>query len=412
MVKAARTDSLVERVDQLADVYGEVLLGLYDELSDQRERTEAVAARADGVLTEARRLMDDLNSVATEARSIEQQATAVAAAVPAPVAVPDAESEARTREALTRLEALEAAAAALERSVQERTAAAVTRAEALTSGLGTDLRAHVQESVGEVRAEVQHTVTELRQHVRELVDAVTREAHEAARRAGANATPSAPPVAAPPDPAMIAEEVRRQASAVIPDQVRQHAATSVAAELEQQLLRQPPSSEPAPDAAMLAEEVRRRASASIADQVRRQAADSVAEELQRQRQNTPLAPAASPVAVDDTTTEQIVARLQGEIEARTSNFSAAAQRAQELSARLDELVNDAQTQLQDAKTDRAAAAFALRESRAELDAAKRALDLSDYTFTLDRLRRTEMFLYATAAIAVIAIGLALWALLK
>jgi hypothetical protein len=75
------------------------------------------------------------------------------------------------------------------------------------------------------------------------------------------------------------------------------------------------------------------------------------------------------------------------------------------------MVTEAQSHLQDAKTDRAAAAFALRESRAELDAAKRALDLSDYTFTLDRLRRTEMFLYGTAAVAVLAIVLALWALL-
>jgi hypothetical protein len=117
-------------------------------------------------------------------------------------------------------------------------------------------------------------------------------------------------------------------------------------------------------------------------------------------------------ALDDDAREQIVVQLRREIEERTANFGAAADRAQQMSGRFDELLADVQTQLRDATTDRAAAAFALRESRAELDAAKRTLDLSDFTFTLDRLRRTEMFLYATAAIAVVAIALALWALLK
>jgi hypothetical protein len=167
------------------------------------------------------------------------------------------------------------------------------------------------------------------------------------------------------------------------------------------------------DATAIIEEVRREASATIAEQVRRQAADSVAEEIQRQRLSTPLVPpSVSPATLDEAAERgDVVGQLRGEIEARTANFAAAAERAQELSARLDQMVTEAQSHLQDAKTDRAAAAFALRESRAELDAAKRALDLSDYTFTLDRLRRTEMFLYGTAAVAVLAIVLALWALL-
>jgi hypothetical protein len=152
--------------------------------------------------------------------------------------------------------------------------------------------------------------------------------------------------------------------------------------------------------------------------VRRQAADSVAEELQRQRQSTPLAPApVMPTAIGDSEGgaipyAQLVAQIQSEIEARTSNFGIAGQRAQEQGRRLDDIVNEAQTHLQDAKSDRAAAAFALRESRAELDAAKRALDMSDYTFTLDRMRRTEMWVYGTAALAVVAILLALWAILS
>jgi hypothetical protein len=364
MVKAARTDSLVERVDQLADVYGEVLLGLYDELTDQRERTEAVAARADAVLVEARRLMDDMGTVASQARAIEQQATAAAAVATPPPGAPatDADTAARTNEALARLSQLEGAAAALERSVQERTDAAVARSESLTHELGTELRAQVQQSVNDVRSEVQQTVTELRQHVRDLVDAVTREAHEATRSAGAPLDASA--------------------------------AVGLA------------------DHRAVIEEVRREASATIAEQVRRQAADSVAEEIQRQRLSTPLVPpSVSPASLDEAAERDIVGQLRGEIEARTANFQAAAERAQDLSARLEQMVNEAQSHLQDAKTDRAAAAFALRESRAELDAAKRALDLSDYTFTLDRLRRTEMLLYGTAVVAVLAIALALWALL-
>ncbi|MDQ1520679.1 MAG: hypothetical protein QOI55_1752 [Actinomycetota bacterium] len=381
MVKAARSDMLVERVDQLADVYGEVLLGLYDELTDQRERTEAVAARADGVLSEARRLMDDMSTVAAEARVIERQASAAAAAVPGATAeaaagatVADPAADTRTREALSRLADLEAAAAALEQSVQQRTDAAVARSESLTNGLGTELRAHVQQSVTDMRTEVQSTVTELRQHVRDLVEAVTREAQEAAQRAEAAAASAARAGRAAPSSGT-------------------------------------PTIEPT-DTATIVEEVRRQASSTIADQVRRQAADSVAEELQRQRQSTPLAPAAALAGLDDDASVQVVAQLRQEIEDRTSNFAAAAERAQELSARLDDAVNDVKSQLQDATTDRAAAAFALRESRAELDAAKRTLDLSDFTFTLDRLRRTEMFLYATAMIAVVSIALALWALLK
>src|SRR5690349_22022837 len=117
MARAARSDPLVERVDQLADVYGEVLLGLYDELTDQRERTEAVAARADALLGEARRLMDDMGSAAAQAKAIEHEAARLAPVVQpgmltgAPVR--DEETEARTREALTRLGALESMAATL-----------------------------------------------------------------------------------------------------------------------------------------------------------------------------------------------------------------------------------------------------------------------------------------------------------
>ena len=363
MVKAARSDSLVERVDQLADVYGEVLLGLYDELTDQRERTEAVSSRADAVLAEARRLMDDMGNVAEQARAIEQQVVMAAAALPAPGAAPDAPdaaTTARVDEALARLNALEASAAALQQTVEDRTAAAAARSEALTAGLSTELRAHVQQSVADVRNEMRQTVTDLRENVRELVETMARDT---------SSTTTAPaPAAAPalPDTSAIIEEVRREASSV------------------------------------------------IADQVRRQAADSVAEELQRQRLSTPLAPPqpGAPAALDDTTREQIVAQLRAEIGARATTVGAGAQRAEELSGRLEQIVNEAQAQLQDAKSDRAAAAFALRESRAELDAAKRALDLSDYTFTLDRLRRTEMMLYGTAAVAVIAIALALWALFK
>jgi hypothetical protein len=373
MVRAARSgDSLVERVDQLADVYGEVLLGLYDELTDQRERTEAVASRADAVLGEARRLMEDMSSVATEAKAIEQQASAAAAAAVTPIAPGEAagsDAEQRAREALARLGTLEAAAASLERSVQERTEAAVSRCESLTAGLSSDLRNHVAQSLADMRTEVQTTVAELRQHVRDLVDAMAREAHETARRTAGGAGGDAP-------------------------------------------------AGPIPDTSAIIEAVRREASATIADQVRRQAADSVAEELQRQRQSTPLAPAAvMPAAIGDAEGggipyAQLVAQLQSEIEARTSNFGVAAERAQELSRRLDDIVGEAQTHLQDAKSDRAAAAFALRESRAELDAAKRALDMSDYTFTLDRMRRTEMWLYGTAALAVVAILLSLWAILS
>src|SRR3954462_10292291 len=109
MVKAARTDSLVERVDQLADVYGEVLLGLYDELTDQRERTEAVSSRADAVLAEARRLMDAMGNAADQARAIEQQVAMAAAAAPATgaaPAAPDAATTARVDDALARLNAL------------------------------------------------------------------------------------------------------------------------------------------------------------------------------------------------------------------------------------------------------------------------------------------------------------------
>jgi hypothetical protein len=367
MVKAARSDSLVERVDQLADVYGEVLLGLYDELTDQRERTEAVSSRADAVLAEARRLMDDMGNVANQARAIERQAAAAAAVVPAPgaaPAAPDAATMARVDDALARLAALEASAAALQQSVEERADAAAARSEALTAGLSTELRAHVQQSVADVRTEMRQTVTELRQHVRELVETMSREAREAAARQAEQTVASGTTVAAMPDTSAIIEEVRREASSV------------------------------------------------IADQVRRQAADSVAEELQRQRQTTPLAPPHSTAALDESAREEIVAQLRAEIGARATTVGAGAQRAEELSGRLEQIVNEAQAQLQDAKSDRAAAAFALRESRAELDAAKRALDLSDYTFTLDRLRRTEMMLYGTAAVAVIAIALALWALFK
>src|SRR5690348_4521606 len=133
MARAARSDSLVERVDQLADVYGEVLLGLYDDLTDQRERTEAVAARADALLGEARRLMDDMGSAAAQARAIEQEAARITPVVPLPVApggevaALDPQAEARTRETLARLGVLESMATTLEQSVRERTDDAVAR---------------------------------------------------------------------------------------------------------------------------------------------------------------------------------------------------------------------------------------------------------------------------------------------
>jgi hypothetical protein len=166
-----------------------------------------------------------------------------------------------------------------------------------------------------------------------------------------------------------------------------------------------------PDTTQLVEDLRREASATIAEQVRREASDRVAEEVQRQRLQAPPAPADA-ATIDAHATERLVEQLRAEMEARTSHLAAGAQRAEELSLRLDQLVSDAQSQMHDAKTDRAAAAFALRESRAELDAAKRALEMTDYAGAVDRLRRTEMFLYATAMIAVVAIALALWALLK
>src|SRR5689334_8879588 len=136
MAKAARSDSLVERVDQLADVYGEVLLGLYDELTDQRERTEAVAARADAVLGEARRMVDDLGAVATQARAIETEAGRLTA----PTTAPD-------RDTVARLEALERMTAALEVNVRERGDAASARSETVTTGLDDDARVHVQRAV-------------------------------------------------------------------------------------------------------------------------------------------------------------------------------------------------------------------------------------------------------------------------
>jgi hypothetical protein len=390
MVKAARPDTLIERVDQLADVYGEVLLGLYDELTDQRERTEAVAARADAVLTEARRLMDDMGAVAAQVRILEQQTTEAAASIPAPTglapearAAGDGATEERTTEALARLTALESTAATLEASVQERMDAAVARCETVTTGMSADVRAQVEQSVANIHTEVHDTIADLRHHVRDLIDAVTLEAKEASERAQ-----------------------RAEAKAAAASDAAARAAAAGSAQGAAAVA-------PIPDTSQLVEDIRREASATIADQVRRHAADSVAEELQRQRQQMPAAPApAGDTRVDEHASERLVEQLRAEMEARTSHLAAGAQRAEELSLRLDQLVSDAQSQLHDAKTDRAAAAFALRESRAELDAAKRALEATDYAGAVDRLRRTEMFLYATAMIAVIAIALALWALLK
>ncbi|MCU1428459.1 MAG: hypothetical protein JWL83_2459 [Actinomycetia bacterium] len=309
MVKAARGDALVERLDQLADVYGEVLLGLYDDLTDQRERTEAVAARADSVLVEARRIIDDMGTVAEETRAIEQRAGQLALDVTAPPPTPAGERVASMPpEALARLQSLETMAAALERSVQERTDAAVERSATLTAGLNDSLRAHVEQSVNDVRNEVQRNVTELRSNLQYL-----------------------------------AEQLQRQS---------------------------PPAAPPAP--------------------------------------TTPAASVPAPAPAG----EEWLAQVRREIDARSTTFSNAAQHAQDLASRLELIVRDAQQQLQDAKSDRAAAAFALRESRAELDAAKRAIDQSDYAFALDRLHRTERFLYATAVIAVLATLLSVWALVR
>jgi hypothetical protein len=344
MVKAARSDSLVERLDQLADVYGEVLLGLYDDLTDQRERTEAVAARADSVLGEARRIMTDMGRAADEARALEQRVLQLTPPVAPPVAAPVAqpggpgttapaapgpdpavlarlealEASAATQAAATpaaampaepaapdpaviaRLQALEASAATLAASVQERTDAAVARSEALTSGLDAALRAHVQQSLNDVRTEVQQTVTGLREHVRGLVDAASHGAR-------------------PAQPGLPAAPVDREAIQVL---------------------------------------------------------------------------------------------VRTEIDARTATFAQGAEHAQQLAARLELIVRDAQQQLQDARSDRSAAAFALRESRAELDAAKRTLDQSDFSFMLDRLRRTERVLYTSLVLAIVAIAVAVWALIR
>jgi hypothetical protein len=506
MARAARSDPLVERVDQLADVYGEVLLGLYDELTDQRERTEAVASRADAMLVEARRLMDDMGSAAAQARAIDQEASRIAPMVQAPlapappgmVAAPDPQAEARTREALARLGVLESMAATLEQSVRERTDDAVARCEALTRGLDTQLRANVQESVNGVRAEVQQTVVDLRQHVRELLDAVTREAHETARRAtvapGGEAIVAAPPI----DTAAIVDEVRRQASAAIADEVRQQTTTTVAdqvgraaaaiteqvrqqavagvaeqirqqtqatvgEELRQQAaaavaqqVREQTQAVAAQQAqqvreltqavvgqqvqeqaqaavaqqvreqtqAAVAQQVREQAQTAVSEQVRQQAAAAVAIEMREQsgavledlrRQAASFTPPPAPLMPAGPLpegTDQMWAQLRAEIEHRTGNFAAAEQRATELANRLNIMITEGRTSLREAQSDRDAAAFALRESRAELEVAKRALDVSDLSFTLDRLRRAELLLYGTAALAVLAIGLWLWTLLS
>jgi hypothetical protein len=383
MVKAARPDTLIERVDQLADVYGEVLLGLYDELTDQRERTESVAARADAVLAEARRLMDDMGAVAAQVRILEQQTTEAAASIPAPTGLAptdtgtDTDAGARTGEALARLTAVESTAAQLETSVRERMDAAVARCETVTAGMSAEMRTQIEQSVASIHTEMQGSIAELRQHVRDLVDAVTLETQEASQRAQ-----------------------RAEASALTAAEAASRAAASGNGS----------ATAPMPDTTQLVEDLRREASASIADEVRRQATDRVAEELERQRERLPV-PLPAP-EIDAHASERLAEQLRAELEARTAHLAAGAQRAEELSLRLDQLVSDAQSQLHDAKTDRAAAAFALRESRAELDAAKRALERTDYAGAVDRLRRTERFLYATAMIAVVAIALALWALLK
>jgi hypothetical protein len=491
MARAARSDPLVERVDQLADVYGEVLLGLYDELTDQRERTEAVAARADALLGEARRLMDDMGSAAVQAKAIEYEAARIAPVIPPPpvpggvAAAPDPQTEARTREALARLGVLESMAATLEQSVRERTDDAVARCEELTRGLDAQLRAHVQESVNGVRVEVQQTVVDLRQHVRELLDAVTRETHETARRAAfaspADGTAAAP--APPVDTAALVEEVRRQASATIADEVRQQTTTTVADQVgraaaaitehvrEQALagvaeqvrqqtqatvgeqLRQQAAAAVAEQVQQqaqaavgqqvqqqaqaaiaqqvqqqaqvaVAQQVQQQAQMAVAEQVRQQAAAAVAIEMREQsgavlddlrRQAATLAPAATPLVPAGTLpegTDQMWAQLHTEIERRTSNFAAAEQRATELADRLNIMIAEGRTSLREAQGDRDAAAFALRESRAELEVAKRAIDVSDLSFTLERLRRAELLLYGTAALAVLAIGLWLWTLLS
>jgi hypothetical protein len=364
MVKAARSDSLTERVDQLADVYGEVLLGLYDELTDQRERTEAVAARAEAVLAEARRLTHDMATVAGEARAIEQQAAGIA--TPAGPGAAEA-ADADRQQLLARLDALE-------RSTRERTDAAVSRADALTEGLDRDLRAHVQQSIGDVRTEVQQSIGDLRAHVRELVDAVTREAHAAAERASAAAAAAGQQAATAPPSAPVA----------------------------------------APDTDAIVEDVRRRATAAVVQDATREVSASVGEQVRREVADATARLGSTPVVTADGAppSEQLIEQLRAEIERRTANVGEAAERAGALSTQLEHLVREARAQLHDAQSDRAAAAFALRESRAELDAAKRAIDMSDYAFALDKLQRTERLLWGTVGIAVVAILLALWALLS
>jgi hypothetical protein len=310
--------------------------------------------------------------------------------------------------ALARLEALERAATQLERSAQERTDAAVARSEELTRGLDDGLRAHVQQSVAEVRAEVQQAVAELRGHVQELVEAATREAREA-REAATRSAPAAN--VAPPDTALLAEEGRRQASASIEasidarirehtanltDDVRRQATTSIDDEVRRRV-------------ANLADDVRTQAATSVGDEVRRQAASAVAEELRRQAATRP---AAVPIALEPGTTEEVVAQLRAEIEERIASVGAAARRAEVMAGQFEQLISGADTRLQEAQADRQAATFALRESRAELEAAKRSLDLTDSALTLKGLRRTQRLLYGTLVLSIVAIALALWALLS
>jgi phosphoribosylformylglycinamidine (FGAM) synthase-like enzyme len=187
---------------------------------------------------------------------------------------------------------------------------------------------------------------------------------------------------------------------LLAEQARIHAANAVAEQMRDQ----------AP--AAVAEQVRQQAAAAVAIEVREQSG-TLLEDLRRQAATFAPAPgagvAAGPAPVGS---EQMWAALREEIERRTSNFSEAEHRAGELANRLNVMITEGRSSLREAQNDRDAAAFALRESRAELEAAKRALDVSDLSFTLDRLRRAELLLYGTAALAVLAIGLWLWTLLS
>jgi hypothetical protein len=182
-MRATRSDSLADRLDQLADVYGEVLLGLYDDVTDQRERTEAVAARAEATLAEARRMLETMG--------------AGLPAVASPAAPPPPPQPVVDTPPIT-----------LTRPVVDDAA----------------LRAQVDERLAALRSEVQLAVKELRQHVRDLADAMAREAQQSARRAEAASATLEARVDA--EAALAGTELKKQSDALA-EQLRQQIADFV-----------------------------------------------------------------------------------------------------------------------------------------------------------------------------------------